>query len=47
MISRKEFSTTYDGPIIDKTKVEETVAALADKNAFTFSVELEESVSFP
>ena len=47
LISGKEFSTTYDGPTIDKTKVEEAVATLADKYAFTFSVELEESVSFP
>jgi len=43
----REFSTTYDGPAIEKSKIEELLSSLADENSLVLSVELEESVRFP
>jgi len=43
----KEFSATYTGPIVGKTRIEEILAPIAERNQINFSVELEESVTFP
>jgi hypothetical protein len=43
----KEFSATYTGPIVEKTRIEEILTPIAEKNQINFSVELEESVKFP
>lgn len=47
LVPGKEFAVTYDGPPIDKRQVEELVRPLAAPNGVIFSVEVEESVSFP
>jgi hypothetical protein len=43
----KEFSATYTGSIVRKTRIEEILTPIAEKNQINFSVELEESVKFP
>jgi hypothetical protein len=43
----KEFAVTYDGAVVDKVKISEAVASIADKHGLSYSVEIEESVSFP
>jgi hypothetical protein len=43
----KEFSVTYDGPIMEKSRVEEILKPVAERNQIAFSVEVEESVRFP
>ena len=43
----KEFSVTYDGPDTDKTRVEDILRPVAERNGIRFSVEVEESVKFP
>jgi hypothetical protein len=43
----KEFSATYTGPIVRRTRIEEILTPIAEKNQINFSVELEESVKFP
>ena len=43
----KEFSVTYEGPSMEKSRVEEILRQLAEKNQIAFSVEVEESVKFP
>jgi hypothetical protein len=47
LVPGKEFTVTYDGPSIDKRQVEDLVSPLAERKGITFSVEVEESVSFP
>ena len=47
LVPGKEFSVTYDGPSVDKSKISETVRPIADRNSLSLSVEVEESVSFP
>jgi len=47
LVPGKEFAVTYDGPSIDKRHVENLVGPLAERNGIKFSVEVEESVSFP
>jgi hypothetical protein len=47
LVPGKEFAVTYDGPSIDKRQVEAVVSPLAERNGITFSVDVEESVSFP
>jgi hypothetical protein len=47
LVPGKEFSLTYEGPPIEKSRVEEMLSSLAQKNELTFSVEVEESVRFP
>ena len=44
---RKEFSATYTGPSVDKSRIEELLTSLAERNHVNFSIELEESVRFP
>jgi hypothetical protein len=43
----KEFCATYIGPVVEKTRIEEILALIAEKNQINFTVELEESVKFP
>ena len=47
LVPGKKFAVTYDGPSIEKKQVEDLVGPLAERNGITFSVEVEESVSFP
>jgi hypothetical protein len=47
LVPGKQFSTTYEGPTVEKNRVEETLKPLAEENQITISVETEESVSFP
>jgi hypothetical protein len=47
LVPGREFAVTYDGPSIEKRQVEKVVSLLAERNGITFSVEVEESVSFP
>jgi hypothetical protein len=43
----KEFSATYEGPDTDRSHVEDILRPIAERNKIDFSVEVEESVSFP
>jgi hypothetical protein len=43
----KEFSVTYDGPNMEKDRVEEILKPVAERNRITYTVEVEESVKFP
>jgi putative aminopeptidase FrvX len=43
----KALSLTYDGPTIEKKRVEEVLKPIAERNSITFTVEVEESVKFP
>jgi len=47
LVSGKQFSTTYEGPTVEKNMVEETLKSLAERNQIIISIETEESVSFP
>jgi len=47
LIPGKQFSTTYEGPTVEKNKVENTLKPLAEMSQITIAVETEESVSFP
>jgi len=47
LVPGKQFEVTYDGPMIDKKRVEGIVAPLSERRRLTFSVEVEESVHFP
>jgi hypothetical protein len=47
LVLGKQFTVTYDGLTIDKKRVEDMVAPLAERNHITISVEVEESVNFP
>ncbi len=43
----KAFSVTYDGPNMEKSRIEEMLKPVAERNQIAFSVEVEESVKFP
>ena len=43
----KEFSVTYEGPTLDRSRIEEILKPVAKQNQIGFSVEVEESVRFP
>jgi hypothetical protein len=43
----KALSLTYDGPTVDKRRLEEMLRPVAERNGITFTVEVEESVKFP
>lgn len=43
----KAFSVTYDGPNMEKNRVEELLKPVAEKNQIFLSLEVEESVRFP
>ena len=47
VVPGKEYSTTYDGPTMEKTQVEEILTPLAEHHRITYAVAIEESVSFP
>ena len=47
LVPGKQFSTTYEGPTVEKKRVEETLKPLSERNQISVSVETEESVSFP
>jgi len=47
MVPGREYTVTYDGPMITKERIEEVITPLAKQNNLTFTVETEESVSFP
>ncbi len=47
LVPGQQFSVTYEGPTIQKTRVEEALNPLAETNQIMISVETEESVSFP
>jgi len=47
LVPGKQFEVTYDGPTIDKKRIEEMVAPVSERRHLTFSVDVEESVSFP
>jgi hypothetical protein len=47
LIPGREFAVTYDGPTLDKGNVSAMVAPIADRHGLSFSVGVEESVSFP
>jgi hypothetical protein len=41
------FSVTYDGPNVERPRIEEMLRQVATKNEVTLSVNVEESVRFP
>lgn len=43
----RKFSITYDGPTTNKSRVDEVLMPVAEKNGIIFSVEFDESVKFP
>ena len=47
VVQGRKYATTYDCPAIEKRQVEEIVTPLAERYSLTFTVEIEESVSFP
>jgi hypothetical protein len=47
LVPGKAFTVTYDGPTIDRKQLEATLSPVAERRHISFSVELEESVSFP
>jgi len=47
VVPGKEYAITYESPIIEKKRIEETVAPVADLHHVTFTVDVEESVGFP
>jgi hypothetical protein len=44
---RRAFSVTYEGPNMEKDRIEELLTPLAEKNQIALSIEVEESVRFP
>ena len=47
VVPGKQFSTTYEGPTVEKNIIEETLKPLAERNQIIISIETEESISFP
>jgi hypothetical protein len=47
LVPGRQFSTTYEGSTVEKSRVEEALKPLAERNQIVISVETEESVSFP
>jgi hypothetical protein len=47
LVPGRQFSVTYEAPTIERSKVEEIIAPIAERNQIIVSVEVEESVSFP
>ncbi len=43
----KVFSVTYDGPNMERSRIEELLKPVAERNQIAFSIEVEESVKFP
>lgn len=47
VVPGKEFSVTYEGPSMERNRIEEILKLVAEQNQIGFSVEVEESVRFP
>jgi hypothetical protein len=47
VVPGKEYTVTYDGPTVEKRRIEAIVGPLAEGHHIAFSIEVEESVSFP
>jgi len=47
VVPGKEFSVTYEGPSMEKSRIEEILKPVAEQNQIGFSIEVEESVRFP
>jgi hypothetical protein len=47
MVPGRAYAITYDGRAIAKEKVELIIAPIAKQHNLTFTVDAEESVSFP
>jgi hypothetical protein len=43
----KQYSLTYEGPSTEKSRIEDTLRPVAEKNNIGLSFEVEESVKFP
>ena len=43
----KEFSITYEGPSLERGRIEKMLKPVVEQNRIGFSVEVEESVRFP
>jgi hypothetical protein len=43
----KEFSVTYEGPSVEKSRIEKMLKPVTELNRIGFSVDIEESVRFP
>lgn len=43
----KEFSVTYEGPSLERSRIEEMLKPVVEQNQIGFSVEVEDSVRFP
>jgi len=47
VVPGKAYAVTYEGPTAEKKQVEDVVASVAEQHHITYTVEFEESVSFP
>jgi uncharacterized protein CbrC (UPF0167 family) len=47
VVPGQEFSVTYEGPNMDRDRIEEVLKPVAERNQIGFSIEVEESVRFP
>ena len=47
VVPGKEFSITYDGPTMEKSRIEGLLQPVAAQNRIGMSIEVEESVKFP
>jgi hypothetical protein len=47
LVPGKEFSTTYEGPNASKEQISGILRPITQPNGATFSIDVEESVSFP
>ena len=47
LVAGREFSTTYEGPNVTKEQLTEILSPITQQNDATFTVDVEESVSFP
>jgi ribosomal protein S9 len=47
VVPGKEFSLTYEGPSMQRNRIEEILEPVAEQNQIGFSVDVEESVRFP
>jgi len=47
VVPGKVFSVTYEGPSMEKNRIEEILKPVAEQNKIGYSVEVEESVRFP
>jgi len=43
----REFSVTFEGPTAERSRFDDLLKPIAEKNGITFTIEVEESVRFP